>query len=531
MSSPIVEFTGQDGQDEILEPAAQQPRPLSRRSILAGGMSAALAAVAGSALGQEKPMQDIIRTGPGNNLWGMSGSGANMSLVNPVVTVRSWQDVDLRLLRRTCYGVTQSDIDEIKSRGYENYINWQLDAENIDDSECENRVTNNCPMLQWSYKQLAAHNFQWDCTRTWMDAVWWRSIFSKRQLKHRLVEFWSDHFYVDGSKFNGSLLLDYYRKAIYPHAMGTFLDLLMAIGTHGGMMYYLDNRESTAGKTNVNYSRELMELYTLGTSGGYTGDDIFNLADIFTGWGCMEPPCDEPFGFKYSENLHDPTPKKVLGQVFDQPGMQQGIAFMEFLAAHPKTMEFIGNKMCRFFLGRNASPAHMDRIKQAWGTKGDIKAVVRVILDKKEVAASNAKFKRPNYLILGAIRESGMLPNGMEGVIWELRNASMEPFSWRQPNGWPDTFDYWSGGMARRVRFALLLASEKVWNLQWFDIAKLKGLSDEQKVERINRMFFQGELPSSDAIWIRRYLKGKTTNEQIRGAVGLALAAPSYQWF
>ncbi len=530
MSSPIIDCNGLDGRDEILDQADQTSGPLSRRSILAGGVTAALAAVAGSAMGQQRPMQDIIRTGPGNTLWGAVGNGSGATLVNPVVTVRTWQDVDIKLLRRTCYGVTAQDIQEVKNRGYEGYIEWQLDADNIDDSVCENLVTTKCPMLQRTYKQLAAHNFQWDCTRTWMDAVWWRSLYSKRQLKQRLAEFWSDHFYVDSSKFDGALILDYYRT-IYPHSMGTFLDLLLAMGTHGGMMYYLDNRESTAGNTNVNYSRELMELYSLGTNGGYNGTDIYNLADIFTGWGCKVGDPDEPFGFKFFPELHDPTPKQVLGQLFDQPGMQKGIAFMEFLAAHPKTVEFIGNKLCRFFLGRNATPSHMTRIRQAWGSKGDIKAVMRVILAKSEMTTSSPKFKRPNYLILGAIREAGMLPHGTEGIIWELRNASMEPFTWRQPNAWPDSFDYWSGGMARRIRFALLLASEKVWALDWFDMNKLRGKSDEQKVDTINQMFFQGELPSSDAIWIRRYLKGKTTNEQIRGGVGLALASPSYQWF
>ena len=35
---------------------------------------------------------------------------------------------------------------------------------------------------------------------------------------------------------------------------------------------------------NENYGRELMELHTLGVDGGYTQDDVINVAKAFTGW-------------------------------------------------------------------------------------------------------------------------------------------------------------------------------------------------------------------------------------------------------
>ena len=35
---------------------------------------------------------------------------------------------------------------------------------------------------------------------------------------------------------------------------------------------------------NENYARELMELHTLGVDGGYTQQDVINVARILTGW-------------------------------------------------------------------------------------------------------------------------------------------------------------------------------------------------------------------------------------------------------
>ena len=45
----------------------------------------------------------------------------------------------------------------------------------------------------------------------------------------------------------------------------------MATVMSPAMLEYLDNAQSAAGKINENYARELMELHTLGVSGGPSG--------------------------------------------------------------------------------------------------------------------------------------------------------------------------------------------------------------------------------------------------------------------
>ena len=45
----------------------------------------------------------------------------------------------------------------------------------------------------------------------------------------------------------------------------------MATPTAPAMLEYLDNAQSSAGRLNENYARELMELHTLGVSGGISG--------------------------------------------------------------------------------------------------------------------------------------------------------------------------------------------------------------------------------------------------------------------
>ena len=62
------------------------------------------------------------------------------------------------------------------------------------------------------------------------------------------------------------------------------------------MLFYLDNWQSTGPEIhprpnqkrrqglNENYGRELMELHTLGVDGGYTQQDVTEVARCFTGW-------------------------------------------------------------------------------------------------------------------------------------------------------------------------------------------------------------------------------------------------------
>ena len=69
---------------------------------------------------------------------------------------------------------------------------------------------------------------------------------------------------------------------------------------------------------NENYGRELMELHTLGVDGGYSQQDVIEVARAFTGWSIRQPQSDPEFFF--DEQLHDSDPKMVLGHKIDAGG-------------------------------------------------------------------------------------------------------------------------------------------------------------------------------------------------------------------
>ena len=107
--------------------------------------------------------------------------------------------------------------------------------------------------------------------------------------------FWSNHFCVSVAKGPvRGLAGAYEREAIRPHVLGRFADMLRAVEQHPAMLIYLDNQVSTgpnsrAGRKgarglNENLAREILELHTLGVDGGYTQQDVTNLARVITGW-------------------------------------------------------------------------------------------------------------------------------------------------------------------------------------------------------------------------------------------------------
>ncbi len=156
-----------------------------------------------------------------------------------------------------------------------------------------------------------------------------RAVESERQLQEVLADFWNNHFNIDLRRAPcGILKIADDRDAIRPHVMGKFRDLLGASAHSPAMLVYLDNYLSTADPgaetaavmparrarlkaaaqqkkkaptgLNENYAREIMELHTLGVDGGYTQNDVHEVARCFTGWGVASQGNKRPGQGKYA---------------------------------------------------------------------------------------------------------------------------------------------------------------------------------------------------------------------------------------
>ncbi|MDA2914711.1 DUF1800 domain-containing protein, partial [Acidobacteriia bacterium AH_259_A11_L15] len=99
---------------------------------------------------------------------------------------------------------------------------------------------------------------------------------------------------------------------------------------------------------NENYARELLELHTLGVDGGYTQQDVIQVARCFTGWTIL--PLQFGPRFLYVDEFHDQGTKVVLDHKIENGGQQDGERVLDMLARHPSTARFISTKLARRFV-------------------------------------------------------------------------------------------------------------------------------------------------------------------------------------
>src|SRR5580693_919179 len=218
-----------------------------------------------------------------------------------------------------------------------------------------------------------------------------RAIYSERQLDEVMADFWFNHFNIfinkDADRY---LLTSYVRDAIRPHVLGKFEDLLVATAKSPAMMFYLDNwlsvgphSESAIGPPppdrvrrerhipnrppqakgkgkprqasglNENYGRELMELHTLSVNGGYSQQDVTEVAKVFTGWTLEQPK--KGGDFRFEPRMHEPGDKIVLGHRIKQNGEKEGLEVLRLLAHNPKTAHFVSQKLAMRFVSDDPS--------------------------------------------------------------------------------------------------------------------------------------------------------------------------------
>jgi uncharacterized protein (DUF1800 family) len=344
-----------------------------------------------------------------------------------------------------------------------------------------------------------------------------RAVYSDRQLEEVMTDFWFNHFNVFAGKgATREYLTEYERDVIRPNALGRFRDLLGAVARSPAMLFYLDNWQSVdphaadrlqaeraqrdmrarraarlgfmrppqnpnaRGRQpaqqprrglNENYGREIMELHTLGVDGGYTQQDVVNVARAFTGWTIDQPR--QGGGFRFDPRMHDESEKIVLGHRIKAGGGQSdGEHVLDILASHPSTARFIATKLARRFVSDTPPPALVDRAAKTFiATKGDIREVVRTIVTSPEFFAPDAyraKVKTPFEFVVSAVRATGAEVRDALPLVQAVRQLGMPLYMCQPPTGYADRADAWvnTGALINRMNFALQLVSGRMRAVQ-----------------------------------------------------------------
>jgi uncharacterized protein (DUF1800 family) len=390
-----------------------------------------------------------------------------------------------------------------------------------------------------------------------------RAVESQRQLQEVLVDFWSNHFNIDVKKGPDRVykIVDD-RDVIRPHIWGTFHDLLEASAKSPAMLFYLDNATNTVarnvtpqqqqmqarvlqqmfgtaapvdttaqagtlttkqqGGINENYAREIMELHTLGVDGGYTQQDVQEVARCFTGW-----TIDRMTGeFVFRPRLHDNGAKVVLGH--DIPaggGINDGEMVLNILCTHPSCAHFISKELCERFVSDDPPEALVDRIAGVFTqTGGNLRQVTEAILSSPEFLSPSTygnKIKSPLEFAASAVRasDSSLLTKQpppfdkivatMEGTAilgrgqaadrisktkrqslnWHIYELGEPLFACTPPTGYKEVSKFWvsPGALIERLNFALALTQQEVSDVRFNPQALLGGIDLDNSEAVLNQ--------------------------------------------
>jgi uncharacterized protein (DUF1800 family) len=300
-----------------------------------------------------------------------------------------------------------------------------------------------------------------------------RALYSPQQLEEQLCWFWFNHFNVFQGKANlRAMVGDYEERAIRPHVLGKFRELLTATAHHPAMLRYLDNNQNTVNKPNENYARAVLELHTMGAHNGNTQRDIQELARILTGVGFnfskenLQNSTKMPNQyvrnglFEFNPDHHDYGDKQFLGHTISGRGLAELDEAIGILSRQPATAYSVSKKLALFFIGDAPSSALIDSMAQTFlSTDGDIRAVLEALFLSSEFARSLGKqYKDPHHFVISALRLAfdGKLISATDPVINWLSRLGQPRYEKLAPQGYTLTASAWENQAQTTARLDIV---------------------------------------------------------------------------
>lgn len=272
------------------------------------------------------------------------------------------------LLRRTTFGPTPTQMKEAVADGLEQTIEKLLMEQPMpeppiyynfeDDPDVPNGETwihvienNDISGLRSKRKQSL---LAWTA----------KNIFESGQnitIWEKMTLFWHNHFVVSNPT-RSRMFYEYYMK-LRRNALGNFRTLVEEITVDAAMLGYLDGKQNTRNAPNENYSRELLELFTIGKGPivgpgdytNYTEQDVAELARALTGWRNRTAVGNDPNVSYYTTNRHD-REEKQLSHRFDNITIKDGGGEEEYkevidiILQKDEVARFISRKIYNWFL-------------------------------------------------------------------------------------------------------------------------------------------------------------------------------------
>ena len=435
----------------VPEPATETAPPVrkgfTRRQALAAAVATGVGVGAVRLLGGT--IQNITR----------SGSASGTDWVSPL----SRESARVaQLLRRTTFGYTQAQLDSALSDGFSKTVDRLLETK---PQEPPVLAAAGTPGGRFSPQQLQ----QW-----WVDHM----LTTSTPFAERMTLFWHGHFTSDYRKTGDNTFMYWQNLTWRRMALTNLGPMLLQVTTDPAMLRYLDLATSTGQSPNENYSRELMELFTMG-AGNYTEDDVRQSAKALAGW--QQPPPDSiatvtvdkakmvtqklPVYSTQKPGVFNPK-RAYKGTVtfLGKSGSLDTQGVIDRILAQPATAPFIASKVVEHFVTTRPVKSYITRLGDAFRqSKYDVKTLMRAVLTSPEFTADasyRALLKSPTEFMVNGARALGATNLG-KLIVAAGSGMGQGLFDPPDVGGWPNNAAWISSNtVVERVNFVTVALAQ-----------------------------------------------------------------------
>jgi len=369
-----------------------------------------------------------------------------------------------RFLEQAAFGPTSADAASVQALGFQGWINQQ-----------------------YAMPQVSNYNALLSSSQGGMPQQFLvNAVGNPDQLRQRVAFALSQIFVtsINTIIWNDSMVP--YEQTLLADSFTNYRQILEDVTLSPTMGQYLNMANNAMANTatgtvaNENYAREVMQLFTVGTTmlnpdgtpqfdahsllvPAYNQAVISETARVFTGWTYQ--PSSGPVEWNDYINPagpmvafpaeHDSGSKQLLNGYVAPAGLSPQADLdgaLDNIFNHPNVGPFVSKLLIQHLVKSNPSPAYVQRVATAFanngsGVRGDMKAVITAILLDPEARANDdggsdqatdGHLQEPALYIAGIVRAFGGTMGPQNYFGWDLSNMSQDLFNA------PSVFNYYS---------------------------------------------------------------------------------------
>ena len=353
---------------------------MTRRAVLGAAVAGGAGVAAFRLLGLAKPATTALN----------QALGGATDWISPLGTERAQVQ---QLLRRATFGAGPAELEKALGDGYAKTVQRLVETPAAKPPPLPGAET-----AAKGNPLRVAQLQKW-----WLDHM----LTSPSPFAERMTLFWHGHFTSDYRKVGLQSPYVYWQNLTWrDNALGDFRSFLYQVTTDPGMLRYLDLGTSTGRSPNENYSRELMELFTMG-AGSFSEDDVRAAAKALAGWREPQPQESAKTGVFDPRRAYSGGPVTFLGKTakFDTK------AVLDQVLAQTATAPFVVRRVLINFALPNPSDATVNRLAAGFvKSKWSIKQLMHDVFSSDEFKAAasyRSLVKQPVEFMVHALRAVG----------------------------------------------------------------------------------------------------------------------------